>query len=154
MRTQERLEFAGLTKGEVKKFFISLPIIVLFVAGIAHILTPVLAYLETRLMPVAVNYQLHIEEAHHDGVVIRGEFDKVRSCDLIEIQWWLEEDGAQVRVETDRLDHKAFPRGHHNGSYHRIEMTEEQILNKAHGVSLHRCYSWLPNWVTTTRFYN
>lgn len=140
----------GLTWPQIRQYIFFMPIIVIIVTIIATLLTPVFSQIEGRFFPVAKDYKLTIHQGNDYRSVISGNFNKVRACDLIRIEWWATKDGVDTHTHSHRLGTIAYGLGQHSGSKWTVELSPRQLRNNAYAIAYHRCH---PFWPTVTKFY-
>lgn len=76
-----------------------LAIIVFLVMSV--VLSPTFKWMEGRFFPVVANFEIVSSETTNDGVFMYVNFDKVRDCDFIGINWYEGPDRLLLRFLED-----------------------------------------------------
>ena len=119
------------------------------------ILFPRISYYEGEYFPVTGNVTLQILAEDDKGVYVRANFDKIRNCEFIGLNWFrFSPKGALIRVPLKFLDDGegpviSRPVGKQEGVRWFIGVTGAE-LPVTLAEAKHRCH---PLWQTTTQFW-
>lgn len=111
-----------------------------------------LPLIEGRLFPVVVGVQItQTEAAGPISTRIWGEFEKVRDCTFLGIEFYLGDIDRSARAQL-MLEEGSKVRGNGFEDWGPwvVQLTESQLAENSYAIVRHRCH---PFWETVTRFY-
>lgn len=137
-------------------FMLSLPVLALLtIVGSSIFVFPILSKFEGQWFPVVKNVEVwQIEESQPNSIRVMASFDKVRACELVNLNWYNALNQRVPVIFRLQNDEEAIApvtlttgENQTSGPWDIIGVSS---LDGASAVAVHRCN---PFYLTFTRFY-
>lgn len=123
--------------------------LVLIAFGWAYITMP---NIEGKFFPVVSHAEIaHAYETENGHTVFFGKMKKLRKCEFLSIQWFMQTEDGKVKADLKFLDRATVRKpGDFTFGPWLVQMAPDDLRDRSFAVVYHACH---PGWTTATKFY-